>query len=685
MPAFAQTRRYVSRFLTILALALSVHLVAQAQCVFTNNSFETGTFTGWTKYFRSQNVGDWYTYTGVTTPITNHDIAAPPDGTRAAVTDHNAPTTHELYQDVAIPAGPFATLSFFMAYNNTNGYFVTLNTLDWVNNQQVRVDLIKTTTANESIAAADVLANLYRSQPGDVLVISPSRKFTYNVSAFAGQTVRLRFAAAVGLSYFPISIDNVCLSTTAVQNTTNTPAGSAIETNLGSVTVTYPSVSVAGTTSIQQLDATAQTGPPAGDTFVGPAYDITTTATYTNPVSVCMQVPNVSDPVQFSRLRMLHKEGGVWVDLSSSAVNFTTKQVCGKVTSLSPFIVGQAAGPTSSTTNISGQVTASTGEPLGGVVMQLSGSQSLRTITRADGGYAFDVRPNGFYTVRAERGNYGFAPSERSLSPVGNVTEVSFTAIADTTATANPLDTDLFFVRQQYLDFLGREPDHSGLNYWTDKLVECGSDDNCLRRQRIGVSAAFLVESEFQLTGSYIYRLYNAGLGRRLSYAEFTADRPLVIGGANLEAARDSFADSFVARHEFQEKYAGSTTAESFVDSLLASVRNVSSVDLSAERATLIGTYQTGANQNESRRLVLRQVIEQPGFKQAIYNSSFVDMQYFGYLKRNPDEGGYRFWLSVLDQQPGNFGGMVCSFLTSAEYQKRFAALVTHNNNECGQ
>ena len=685
MLALAQIRNYVIRSLTILALVLATQSVAQTQCVFTNNSFETGTFTGWTKYFRSQNVGDWYNYTGVSTPITNHDIAAPPDGTRAAVTDHNAPTTHELYQDVAIPAGPFATLSFFMAYNNTNGFFVTLNTLDWVNNQQVRVDLIKTTTANESIAAADVLANLYRSQPGDVLVISPSRKFTYNVSAFAGQTVRLRFAAAVGLSYFPISIDNVCLSTTAVSNTTNTPAGSAIETNLGSVTVTYPSVTVGGTTSIQQLDATAQTGPPAGDTFVGPAYDITTTATYTNPVSVCMQVPNVSDPVQFSHLRMLHKEGGVWVDLSSSAVNFSTKQVCGKATSLSPYIVGQASGPTSSSTKISGQVTTSTGEPLGGVVMQLSGSQSLRTITRANGAYSFDVQPNGFYTVRAERGNYSFAPSERSLSPVGNVTDASFQAIPDPTATVNPLDSDLFFVRQQYLDFLAREPDSAGLAYWDDQLVRCGTDENCLEQQLIGVSAAFFVESEFQLSGSFIYRLYSAALGRRLSYVEFAADRQQVIGGANLDAARAAFANQFVERDEFQQKYHSSRTADDFVDNLLLTISNTHGVDLSAQRAALIGKYGTGTSLNESRSLVLRDVIEQPNFKQAVYNPSFVTMQYFGYLRRSPEEGGYRFWLNVLDRDPGNFRGMVCSFLTSAEYQRRFSSVVTHNNGECGQ
>jgi hypothetical protein len=506
------------------------------------------------------------------------------------------------------------------------------------------------------------------------------------VSAFAGQTVRVRFAAAIGLSFFPVSIDNVCLTSSAVSNTVNTPTGSAIEVNLGSVTVTYPSVTNAGNTTIQQLDATAQTGPPAGDTFVGPAYDITTTATYTTPASVCIQVPAVSDPNTFSHLRLLHKEGGVWIDLSSSAVNIAGRQVCGKVTSFSPFIVGQSSGaPTSAPTKISGAVTTPDGAPLGGVAMQLSGSQNLKTITNAAGLYSFNVEPGQFYTIKAARGDFSFAPTERSLSPVGNVTDATFTATPDTVETVNPLDTDLFFVRQQYLDFLAREPDSGGLAYWDDQLVSCGSDPSCLHRQRIGVSAAFFVESEFQLTGSFIYRLYNAGLGRRVSYTEFSADRQQVVGGGSLDAARAAFADRFVARDEFQQKYLASTTAESFVDALLSTVSSGTGANLSQQRAALIDKYRMGANLNESRSLVLRDAIEQAEFKKAVYNPSFVTMQYFGYLRRSPEEGGYRFWLNILDHDPEDFRGMVCSFLTSAEYQRRFASVVTHNNGECGK
>jgi Domain of unknown function (DUF4214) len=87
----------------------------------------------------------------------------------------------------------------------------------------------------------------------------------------------------------------------------------------------------------------------------------------------------------------------------------------------------------------------------------------------------------------------------------------------------------------------------------------------------------------------------------------------------------------------------------------------------------------------ETRASVMRKVAENQLFKQHEYNSAFVLMQYFGYLRRDPDQGGYNFWLGVLNGQPNNFGGMVCSFLTSAEYQLRFSPIVTRSNAECSQ
>jgi hypothetical protein len=59
-------------------------------------------------------------------------------------------------------------------------------------------------------------------------------------------------------------------------------------------------------------------------------------------------------------------------------------------------------------------------------------------------------------------------------------------------------------------------------------------------------------------------------------------------------------------------------------------------------------------------------------------------MQYFGYLGRDPDAGGFAFWLNVVNNlQPNNYQGMVCAFITSAEYQMRFSSVVTQSDSSC--
>jgi hypothetical protein len=89
-------------------------------------------------------------------------------------------------------------------------------------------------------------------------------------------------------------------------------------------------------------------------------------------------------------------------------------------------------------------------------------------------------------------------------------------------------------------------------------------------------------------------------------------------------------------------------------------------------------------NQGVGRGAVLRTLIEYPAFKQREYNPSFVLMQYFGYLRREIDVEGYDFWLQVMNQQPNDYGRMVCAFITSAENQLRFSPNVTRHNSECG-
>ena len=338
------------------------------------------------------------------------------------------------------------------------------------------------------------------------------------------------------------------------------------------------------------------------------------------------------------------------------------------------------AAPTAAETEISGQVTTPDGAPLAGAVVRLDGAKSAVTITNNAGYYTFENLDAGqFYTLTPGMANYTFSPASLSFSLMASRTDAIFTASQDQVATATPIDTNLFFIRQQYLDFLGREPDQGGLLYWTNELEKCGSDKACLNRRRNAVSAAFFMSDEFEKTGSFVYRIYKASYGSRPIYAQFTGDRQKVVGGAGLEAMKTAFAEEWVQRAEFRQVYPDSMLPAEFVNTLMDKAGLAATAP---ERQQQIQAMQNGRTRAE----VIREIIEMPAFKTSEYNASFVLMQYFGYLKRDPDEGGYQFWLNVLNnKEPGNFKGMVCSFITSEEYQKRFSTFIAHSNRECGQ
>jgi len=243
----------------------------------------------------------------------------------------------------------------------------------------------------------------------------------------------------------------------------------------------------------------------------------------------------------------------------------------------------------------------------------------------------------------------------------------------------NPIDLASFFVRQHYLDFLNREPDVDGWAYWTNELTNCAGDFACLNDRRIGVSASFFVEQEFQDTGSFVYRLYKASYGRQPTYDEFTSDRSNVIGGSNLEAAKQAFAATWVQRPTFLQEYPAEMGPATFVNKLYDMAGLTGYV---TEREQHITALTDGV---KTRAQVVRDTIEIQEFKTREYNPSFVLMQYFGYLKRNPEPEGYDFWLNVLNNDaPNNYRGMVCAFLTSAEYQDRFGLTRAHSNADCG-
>ncbi|HMF57063.1 MAG TPA: Calx-beta domain-containing protein, partial [Pyrinomonadaceae bacterium] len=248
---------------------------------------------------------------------------------------------------------------------------------------------------------------------------------------------------------------------------------------------------------------------------------------------------------------------------------------------------------------------------------------------------------------------------------------------------ANPIDDAGFFVRQHYADFLNRLPDEGGLDYWTNRIMQCGSDASCINAARRDVSAAYFIEAEFQLTGAFLIRVYRAALGRQPTYAEFVRDRVQLVVGSNLEASKQSFLNEFVQRAEFAKKYPVGMSGGEFADALLNTVRNTTGVDLSDQRSSLVAEYTSSA----SRARVVRMVVDNTTFSQAEYNPAFVLAEYFGYLRRDPDAGGYQFWVDVLNRlpAPNSYLSMVCAFITSTEYQRRFGPQVSRTNSECAQ
>ena len=86
-----------------------------------------------------------------------------------------------------------------------------------------------------------------------------------------------------------------------------------------------------------------------------------------------------------------------------------------------------------------------------------------------------------------------------------------------------------------------------------------------------------------------------------------------------------------------------------------------------------MGGLDSGA---ETRAGVLRKVAENAEFARREFNRAFVLMQYFGYMRRDPDEAGFSFWLEKLDRFGGNYelAEMVRAFISSNEYRERFGA-----------
>ncbi len=239
------------------------------------------------------------------------------------------------------------------------------------------------------------------------------------------------------------------------------------------------------------------------------------------------------------------------------------------------------------------------------------------------------------------------------------------------------------------------------MTFWTNEITSCSANQACIAEKRTNVSAAFFLSIEFQKTGYFVMRTHKTAFGNQPDiprYITFLEDvgevnRGVAVGQGNweaqLEANQQAYALAFVSRSDFTAKYPQGQSAAQYVDALFQSAGVTPSA---AERQAAINAY--GSGDTNGRAGALRSIVESDSVYNALYNPSFVLMEYYGYLRRNPNDppddasfSGYNFWLAKMNSftQPGENvrdeqvalrrvrrAQMVQAIINSGEYRQRF-------------
>lgn len=211
----------------------------------------------------------------------------------------------------------------------------------------------------------------------------------------------------------------------------NTPTGANVSAIAGTSSITFSNVSISGTTIAAPIDPlTAGTLPSTytlGASF--PAYEITTTAVYTAPITVCLQVPGVTDAMIFNALTLFHGEGGMLVDRTVSR-NFATKTICASVTSLSPFVVAENLAPSAANVSVGGRILTSGGNGISNARVSITDQtgETQTVLTSSFGYFRFDEIPAGeTYVLSVRHKRYQF--DSQVLTVLEEIQNVDFTIL----------------------------------------------------------------------------------------------------------------------------------------------------------------------------------------------------------------------------------------------------------------
>lgn len=148
--------------------------------------------------------------------------------------------------------------------------------------------------------------------------------------------------------------------------------------------------------------------------------------------------------------------------------------------------------------DVTGTITDDNSQPLAGVVLTLVHDTDVRIVTsQSNGFFQFEgVATGQSYSLTPLLANYSFSPTGRVFLLLGSLGSQNFTGTLDR-FNASPLDTPEFFVRQQYVDLLLREPDEGGLNFWAADLKAC-TTSTCRYQKRRDILCAFVTSGDYQ-------------------------------------------------------------------------------------------------------------------------------------------------------------------------------------------
>ncbi|GAC1397313.1 MAG: hypothetical protein NVSMB56_12310 [Pyrinomonadaceae bacterium] len=522
------------------------------------------------------------------------------------------------------------------------------------------------------------------------------------------------------------AIANVRLVTIGTRDFPNTPAsGTAVSPNTGQL-FTVANVTTSGggalmTNNFVGFDITSSgvayisLTPPVPFNSVSSFYTLDTTS------GTATLVGRIGGGVRVSSLSVAttttSNPNPTLANIQFSPTTYTVAKNAGSVTLTVVRTGDTSQAQTVRFSTVGGSATAQRNFEGAAGTITFNPGETSKTITVFITNNSF-VEGNRTFTVVLTDPNGGTA------SGPGQTATVTVTDTNTTPSDTNPIDQRDFFIRQQYRDFLNREADAAGLAFWAaqydTRTNACLSINNqterrkCILRARASISAAFFLSTEFQQTGYLVYRTYDVAFGRvgvprpalgqpvsqvALRFEEYLADESDVSNGVvigqpgsdrTLETNITAFLNRFVQRSAFIARYPTSQTADQFVDALFATAGFTPSA---SDRQAAITAFGSGGT--TGRAAALRSVANTETVFQREFNRAFVLMEYFGYLRRNPDDApepcrcldGYNFWLRKLDSftQAGENvrdqavvlrrvqrAEMIEAFIDSNEYRSRF-------------